>query len=492
MTRNQLARMLRCDVPSGADAAITFATEDSRRVVPGAVFFAVQGTHSDGYAYAAAAAKAGAVAIVGGRGDLTLLGGVPCFHTPNPRHVLGVVAHALAGDPSRGMHVTAITGTNGKTSSVLLTRQILLSAGYKAASFGTLGSSLANGESEPLLHTTPFCEELVQLFVRAREAGISHVVMEASSHAIEQDRIAGIDFRAAAFTNLTQDHLDYHQTMDEYRRAKLKLFDSIEGPGRFTVVNRGDPSADDFIRASRVPCHTFGEGGDCRAEDIRMRSNATVFRVRTPWGDAEATLALLGRHNVSNALCALAIGCGMGIAVSVAARGIAALACVPGRFERVDAGQPFQVIVDYAHTEDGLRNVLRAARDVCAGTVIAVFGCGGDRDRTKRPKMGYAAAELADFAILTSDNPRTEDPERILAEVEPGMERAGRKRDYDYWVIRDRTEAIERAIGRAQVGDLVLIAGKGHEDYQIVGTERIHFDDREVARAVLERRQGSG
>jgi UDP-N-acetylmuramoyl-L-alanyl-D-glutamate--2,6-diaminopimelate ligase len=488
MTRNQLARILGCEVPDGEDVAITSATEDSRRVGPGAVFFAVHGLRSDGHAFAEVAAKAGAVAIVGARSGVKTWAGIPYFRAASPRRVLGEVAHALAGHPSRTMTVIGVTGTNGKTSTVLLARQILETNGYQASGFGTLGS-IVGEQAEPMKHTTPFGEDMVRLFVRARDAGATHVVMEVSSHAIEQDRIAGIDFRVAAFTNLTQDHLDYHENMEEYRRAKLKLFEGIDGPGKFAVVNRDDPSADVFIQASRVPCYTFGRLGDCRAADIRTEERTTVFTAQTLWGDTEVTLRMLGRHNVSNALCAITIGCGMGLPVERVAEGVAALKNVPGRFEHVDAGQPFRVIVDYAHTEDGLRNVLQAAREICRGAVIVVFGCGGDRDKTKRPKMGKAAAELADFAILTSDNPRTEDPDQILREVEVGMERAGRKRDKDYWVLRNRAEAIRRAIDRARPGDLVMIAGKGHEDYQIIGTERIHFDDREAVRAALANRQ---
>jgi UDP-N-acetylmuramoyl-L-alanyl-D-glutamate--2,6-diaminopimelate ligase len=281
--------------------------------------------------------------------------------------------------------------------------------------------------------------------------------------------------------------------MDSYRRAKLRLFETIEGAGRFTVVNRDDPSAAAFVQASKVPCYRFGLEGasgdaECVARDIRVDIDRTRFTVSTPWGSAEVETALLGRHNVSNALCAIAICGGLGLPLDRIAAGIAALPCVPGRFEHVHAGQDFYVIVDYAHTDDGMHNVLRAARDVCRGRIITVFGCGGDRDKTKRPKMGAVVARQGDYAIITSDNPRSEDPNQIIAEIEPGLIGVGKKRDANYLVIPDREEAIRRAIGMARAGDLVLIAGKGHEDYQIIGAQRIHFDDREVARAVLEGR----
>jgi UDP-N-acetylmuramoyl-L-alanyl-D-glutamate--2,6-diaminopimelate ligase len=359
-------------------------------------------------------------------------------------------------------------------------------AGHPAAAFGTLGYTVGDTTYEAK-HTTPFGEELAEMFARAREAGLTHVAMEVSSHSLEQERVAGIEFSVGVFTNLTQDHLDFHKNMDAYRRAKLRLFERIEGPGRFTVVNVEDPSAEAFRAASKVPCYTCGEGGDCRAEDIALRVNRTEFTARTPWGDARVSMRLLGRHNVSNALGVIAVCAGLGVPMDTIAEGLADIT-VPGRFEHVDAGQDFQVIVDYAHTDDGLLNVLRGARAICDGRIYCVFGCGGDRDRTKRPKMARASAGLADFTVVTSDNPRTEDPLRIIEEIEAGMRDAGKRRDEDYLVIPDRTSAIRRAIEMARPGDLVLIAGKGHEDYQIIGTEKIHFDDREVARNILEGR----
>ncbi len=310
--------------------------------------------------------------------------------------------------------------------------------------------------------------------------------MEVSSHALEQERVAGIEFSAGVFTNLTQDHLDYHNDMEGYLREKLKLFERIDAPGGFTVVNVDDPNGHHFVGASRVQCHTYGETGDCRAERVRVEMRHTSFVAQTPWGEMEIAMRLLGSHNVSNALAAITVGGALGIPLDTIAEGIASVDSVPGRFEHIHAGQDFQVIVDYAHTEDGLRNVLEAAREVCSGRVICVFGCGGDRDKGKRPKMAAVSAELADYSIATSDNPRTESPERILLDVEVGLQHAGKKRDDDYLVFVDRGDAIRRALEIAEPGDLVMIAGKGHEDYQILGDERIHFDDREVARSLLE------
>jgi UDP-N-acetylmuramoyl-L-alanyl-D-glutamate--2,6-diaminopimelate ligase len=473
--------------PADGSVSVTAVTEDSRRAAPGTLFVAARGERADGHDFAGAAVAQGAVAIAGGRDGLRECCGVPYLRVAHPRKALGLLAHRLHGDPSKHMTVVGITGTNGKSSSVLLIQHILESNGHPTAAFGTLGYRIA-GETLEAKHTTPFGEELAGVFARARAAGVTHVAMEVSSHALEQERVAGIDFDAAVFTNLTQDHLDFHKDMESYRRAKLLLFERIEGPGRFTVVNADDPSAPHFIEASRVPCHTYGEKGDCRATGIELRVNRTLFTAETPWGAQRIEMSLLGRHNVSNALGVIAVCAGLGLGLDRIAEGLATMPTVPGRFEHVDAGQDFQVIVDYAHTEDGLRNVLRAARAICSGRILCVFGCGGDRDRTKRPKMARAAAELADFSIITSDNPRTEDPEKILLDVEAGMKVAGMARDRDYLVILDRAQAIGRAIGLAKPGDLVLIAGKGHEDYQILGTERIHFDDREVARGVLEGR----
>ena len=486
MKLSHIPKLAGLDTVPAQDADIGIVTEDSRCVVPGALFVAVPGEHADGHDYVAQAVEKGAVAVMGARPGVSQVYGVPYLCAPNPRKALGLLAHSLAGDPSREMTVIGITGTNGKSSSVILTQRVLQTCGCETAAFGTLGYDAA-GALMPAKHTTPFAEDLAAMFRQALDAGRTHVVMEASSHALDQERLAGIAFDVAAFTNLTQDHFDYHKDMDGYREAKLKLFDGIEGEGRFTVINSDDPSADFFARASRTPCHTYGDGGDCRADNVRTGERRTRFRAVTPWGEADIEMALLGKHNVSNALCAIAICGGLGLPLDRIAEGIESLDSIPGRFEHVDAGQAFRVIVDYAHTEDGLRNVLRAAREICLERIVLVFGCGGDRDKTKRPKMAAAAAELADFAIITSDNPRTEDPLRILLDVESGIQFAGKKKEDDYLVIGDRAEAIAHAIAMAKPGDVVLIAGKGHEDYQILGTKRIHFDDREVARDILEK-----
>lgn len=467
------------------DLAVSAVTSDSRAVTPGALFVALKGERTDGHAHADEARARGAVAVMGERAGLKELAGLPYIEVPHARRALALIAHRLAGDPSRGMTVIGVTGTNGKSSTVFLIHHILKFHGIASAHFGTLGYTIGD-QTIVAPHTTPFAEDLADMFRQARDAGCTHVVMEASSHALEQERVAGIEFSVGVFTNLTQDHLDYHKDMENYLAEKRKLFERIEGPGKFTVVNLDDPYGKRFVGASRVQCYTYGREGDCRASDVRIGADRTSFLAETPWGKVEINTRLLGSHNVSNALAAIAVTGALGIPLSDIAAGIESLHSVPGRFEHVDAGQDFQVIVDYAHTEDGLRNVLRAAREICRGRIICVFGCGGDRDKGKRPKMAAAAAELADYAIVTSDNPRTESPERILLDVEVGLQHAGKKRGDDYAVYLDRREAIQHALGMARSGDLVMIAGKGHEDYQIIGEERIHFDDREVARDLLE------
>ena len=483
LATEELTRLIGAAVPEGLN--IVAATADSRRVTPGSLFFAQKGVRSDGHAYARQAAAKGAEAILGDRPGVSIYEGVPYIFSRDPRRDFGLIAHRLAGDPTRTMKVVGVTGTNGKSSSVYLIHRVLHSAGHRVGHFGTLGYCIGeltvNAE-----HTTPFAEDLAYLFQQAKQNRCSHVVMEVSSHSIEQERVAGIDFSVAEFTNLTQDHLDYHLDMNEYLRQKLRLFERIEGPGKFTVANVDDPCGTKFVAASRVPCIKYGRNGDVRAKDVRVELRDAWFIAETPWGRVEIRSHLLGTHNVYNVLGAIAVCGGLNVPIETIAAGVESLGSVPGRFEHIDCGQEFQVVVDYAHTEDGLRNVLQAAREICQGRILCLFGCGGDRDRTKRPKMGSVAAELADFCVVTSDNPRTEMPERILEEIEPGLTQAGKRRGEDYLVISDRREAIQRVIEMAQTGDLVMIAGKGHEDYQIIGTEKHHFDDRKIARDILE------
>ncbi len=484
MTHLEINEVLGLGTSDLPELDATGISEDSRKVGPGDIFVAISGEHVDGHDYAADAVGAGAVAILGDRPGIDRFEGCPYLFSEQPREAEALLAHALADDPTKTLTVIGITGTNGKSSTALLAQSILKEAGYPTSNFGTMGYEIA-GAMLPAAHTTPFGDELAHLLAQARDAGDTHVVMEVSSHALAQERVAGIHFRAAAFTNLTQDHLDYHETMEAYREAKLKLFQRVEGEGAFTVVNKADPAGHIFEEASTAHSITYGPDGVIRARDIRLGMSDTRFTLATPRGEVDVTIQLLGHHNIQNALCAAAIAYGLRIDLPTIAAGLARLPRVPGRFDGVDGGQDFFVVVDYAHTEDGLKNVLEAARALCKGRIITVFGCGGDRDRGKRPKMGKIAGELSHFCVLSSDNPRSEDPSLILLDVEVGLQKAGCTKEDDYVVIESRAEAIRHAIGMADKGDLVLIAGKGHEDYQILADETIHFDDRETALQVL-------
>ncbi len=491
MTQDDLAALLHLSATL-PNFSFVSVTEDSRRVEAGALFVAVSGGKSDGHAYVDAALASGASAVLGDRAGLSDVKGLPYIYYENPRRAAGIIAHALVGDPTRRQCVVGITGTNGKTSTACLVQKVLTRAKGACANFGTLGYDLSDTWVEAP-HTTPFGEELAALFQEVQKRGCNHIVMEVSSHALDQERVAGIAYNVAAFTNLTQDHLDYHVDMDKYLKAKLRLFEKVRevldtkekaGPC-FGVVNAEDPCACPFIAVLSPHCHSYGTDGDVRAESLRLYQDGAAFRLASPWGDCEAHLHLVGRHNVLNALCAATITAGLGVPLGEVAAGLESLHNVPGRFESVKAGQAFQVIVDYAHTDDGLRNALTAARAICGGRILLVFGCGGDRDKGKRPKMGMVAADLADFTIVTTDNPRTEEPCRIMLDIEVGLQHRGKRKGEDYLSIESRKEAIAQAVALAKPEDLVLIAGKGHETYQIIGATRNHFDDREEAEAAL-------
>lgn len=487
MTSHELYELLGLPAGDCPEFVALGIAEDSRKVRPGDIFVAVAGGHADGHAFADRAAASGAVAILGNRRDVLFLENLPYLPVENPRLAAALIAHQLAGDPTTRLAVIGITGTNGKSSTALLTQSIFQQGGHPTSNYGTLGYEIG-GTMHHADHTTPFGDELARLFKQSLDAGDTHVVMEVSSHALDQARVAGIHFRGAAFTNLTQDHLDYHESMDAYRDAKLKLFHDLSGADAFAVVNRSDPAAPAFEAAAAVRTITCGPGGTLQARDIKLGMGQTRFTLVTPEASREVSIKLLGLHNVQNALCAASIGYGMNLGIDVIAAGLEAVNRVPGRFDAVDSGQDFFVIVDYAHTEDGLKNVLEAARALCRGRIITVFGCGGDRDRGKRPKMGKMAGTLSDYCVLTSDNPRSEEPHRILLDVEVGLQRAGKCKEEDYVVIENREEAIRHAIARATTGDLVMIAGKGHEDYQILADRTIHFDDREIAAQAIEAR----
>lgn len=471
---------------------ITDVTDDSRGITPGALFVAVKGERVDGHDYLAAAVKqrAGAVVIQEGRGA-----GVPTVLVKNSRRALGLLASHFHGYPSARLRVIGITGTNGKTTTSYVCKGLLESSGRHVGLVGTV-SYIIGQDIIAASHTTPGAVELQRLFERMVREGLDGIAMEVSSHALALDRTAGIEFDVAVFTNLTQDHLDFHGTMDEYFRAKLRLFSDLGLEGRKTgakraIVNADDPRGEAVRAVCSVPVWTYGirNEADIRAEAVQLTSRGTAFHLRTPLGSILVESSLVGEHNVYNILAAIGVALHEGISLDQVTAGIAAVTHVPGRFERVDAGQDFMVVVDYAHTDDALTRLLTAAQALRTGRIITVFGCGGDRDRTKRPKMGRVAVRLSDMVVLTSDNPRTEDPAAILAEVEIGVKEALKDRPgVDYALVADRRLAIEHAIRAARTGDMVLIAGKGHEDYQIIGSKKFHFDDREVAREAIRKR----
>ena len=470
---------------------IASLTDDSRQVMPGTLFVAVKGERVDGHAYVHQAVAAGAAALI--MQDVLIVKDhtIPIIGVRDSRRALGVLAARLLNDPSKHLRMIGVTGTNGKTTTTYLCKAVLESAKRHVGLIGTVSYEIGS-ERIAASHTTPGAVELQQLLARMVQAGMDSVAMEVSSHALAMDRTSGCEYDTAVFTNLTQDHLDYHRTMEEYFQAKLRLFTELTMAGsksgsKRAIVNADDPWASRIKQACHVPVWTYSvrEPSDIRAYDVHLSVNGTMFRVVTPSGDCQVESLLVGEHNVSNVLAAIGVGLNEGLSLEAVRHGIGAVRNVPGRFERVEAGQDFTIVVDYAHTEDALIRLLTAAHALKRGRIITVFGCGGDRDRGKRAKMGRAATERSDVVILTSDNPRTEDPMVILQEVEAGVRDALEARRVCYEMIPDRRTAIETAIREAKRGDMVLIAGKGHEDYQIVGKQKFRFDDREVAREAV-------
>ncbi|MBI4402236.1 MAG: UDP-N-acetylmuramoyl-L-alanyl-D-glutamate--2,6-diaminopimelate ligase [Nitrospirae bacterium] len=483
---------------------VTALTDDSRLVRPGSVFVAVAGGRADGHAFLSQAVDAGASALVVekpwpfgvevGPGVGRVVPPVPMVRVKDSRRALGLLASRFHRDPSSRLSMIGVTGTNGKTTVTYLCKAVLEASGRRVGLIGTVAYHIG-AERLHASHTTPGAVELQALLARMVDAGLDSAVMEVSSHALALDRAAGCEFDVAVFTNLTQDHLDFHADLDDYFDAKLRLFTSLTPAGnkpnpKRAIVNMDDARGERVCAASRVPVWTYAirAQADIRAEDVRLSLAGTRFTAVTPAGRFPVEGRLVGEHNVYNMLAAVGVGLHERLSTDTIRAGIRSVENVPGRFERVEAGQNFTVVVDYAHTEDALVRLLAAAHALKTGRIITVFGCGGDRDRGKRPKMGRAAAQRSDLVILTSDNPRTEDPLAILREVEAGLREAldpSKPNRVRYEVIADRRMDIEAAIREAKPGDMVLIAGKGHEDYQIIGDKRVHFDDREVAREAI-------
>ncbi|HXA51618.1 MAG TPA: UDP-N-acetylmuramoyl-L-alanyl-D-glutamate--2,6-diaminopimelate ligase [Candidatus Acidoferrum sp.] len=468
--------------PEFARLEIAGLEYDSRRVKPGDLFFAFPGSKADGNRFASDAFAHGAAAVVSESPKPADFDG-PWLQAHQGRQTLSLAARNFYGRPDERLKLTGITGTNGKTTTSYLVDAILREAGATTAMIGTIEYHLA-GHVLKAANTTPESLDLMRLFTELEREGGTHVTMEVSSHALELGRVYGLEFHTAVFTNLTRDHLDFHGTMDAYFAAKQRLFDGAGArPPRFAVLNRDD----EYSRRIRISPQTeamdygFAQDSMLRPRHVSSGFNGLRFDVQFRKLRFPVESPLIGRINVYNILAACGTGLSYGIAPEVIARGIAKQQAVPGRFERVDEGQPFTVVVDYAHTDDALRNVIAVARGLNPKRVITLFGCGGDRDRAKRPLMGAAAAEGSDFVVLTSDNPRSEDPLAIMNDALVGI----RRFDVPHLIEPDRETAIRRALKDAREGDLVILAGKGHETYQVLKDRTIDFDDRAVAREVL-------
>ena len=457
------------------EAEITALCRDSRKVTEGCAFVCITGTGVDSHAFAADALNAGAAVVIVER-DLGLPRQVL---VPNSRTAWGRMSANWFGHPSRRMHLIGVTGTNGKTSTTYLLKAILEQAGYTVGLIGTIRNLIGDREIAAG-HTTPDAYDLQQMFAQMAEAGCDYAVMEISSHALDQGRVEGCHFDAGIFTNLTQDHLDYHGTMENYAAAKKRLF-SLCGTA---ILNKDDPWYPIMVEGIPCPSVTFSEKDDSAdyvARNINERPDGVNFELVTLGDIGRVRLATPGRFSVYNALCAAACAHALGIPFDTVTAALSRAGIVKGRAEVVPTGRNFTVVIDYAHTPDGLVNICNTLNACKIGRLVTVFGCGGDRDRTKRPKMGAAAAALSDHVIVTSDNPRSEDPEAIIQDILPGVIDTGKP----YTVVPNRVEAIRHAIVTAQAGDTVLLAGKGHETYQILKEGTIHLDEREIVAEVL-------
>jgi UDP-N-acetylmuramoyl-L-alanyl-D-glutamate--2,6-diaminopimelate ligase len=497
------------EVEGDIERELTGLAYDSRRVSPGNAFFAICGEKADGHDFLQQAAERGAAALVVARPVPRPLGTV-LIRVPNVRRAMGLWSAHFFGKPSGGLKLVGITGTNGKTTCSYLVESIAAAAGLAPGVIGTINYRY-RGREVPSHHTTPESLDLETLVAEMLQAGVNAVVMEVSSHALVQERVCGLEFDVALFTNLSRDHLDYHGSMDGYFAAKSKLFtDHLAGsakPKKSAVIYGADPRGAELIEMIRgrgIDIWSYGEGAQWDVHALKVESDAAGIRGKIRARDRviEFSSSMIGAANLQDILGAAGVGCALGLPSDAIAAGIERLKSVPGRLEKVENQRGVSVLVDYAHTPDALEKVLSAVRPLAAGRVFSVFGCGGDRDRGKRPVMGEIAAQLSDVVIVTSDNPRTEEPMSIIIEIEAGVLRSGKAKiskpqhetqgakletENGYYLEANRREAIRIALCSARPGDLVLIAGKGHEDYQILGQEKIHFDDREVAREELAR-----
>lgn len=466
----------------GAGQEVLGLAYDSRQAKPGWLFFAIQGELVDGHRFIDDLIRAGILGVVSER---PAPAGFPAvwIQVPAIRRALAEIGRAFYRQPDLKLKLVGITGTNGKTTTAHLLHSIFKAAGYKTGLFGTIEYRL-NGHAFPALHTTPESLDLLGYFAELVEGRGQAAVMEASSHALAQDRVWGFHFAAAVFTNLTGDHLDYHKDFEHYFAAKRRLFEGVGAPPpELGVINLDDAWGRKLLKVKQPRRITYGveSEADVRARHFSQSAAGIRATISGLEGKLDIVSPLMGRANLENILAAIATAGGLGIPGKVIEEGVAALRQVPGRFERIDEGQPFIVLVDYAHTHDALRNALKIARELARNRLIVLFGCGGDRDRSKRPLMGEVAGALSDLAVLTSDNPRSEDPILIMNDAMVGLQKTGKP----YLAEVDREKAIRLAIEGAHEGDVVLLAGKGHETYQVLKDRTIPFDDREMARRLL-------
>ena len=478
---------------SRASLEVTGVAHDSRKVKAGDLFVAVPGATTDGANFVADAKQKGAVAVVAQR---AVQADGPVFQVPNARQSLALIASNFYRKPASELMLLGVTGTNGKTTTTWLLESICAAGGAATGRIGTIDTRFAGRSLEPT-HTTPDALALHALFREMLDAGTDTVVMEVSSHALDQDRVHGLVFRAAGFTNLSRDHLDYHPDMESYFQSKRKLFSENLSQGGVAVVNGDDTYAARLyneVRSSKRMAWKFSRnGGEISAAGVEYSIAGINATLKTPAGDIAIQSALVGPHNLENILAAAGMALGAGFSRQDVKEGIARMKGVPGRMERIES-EGRVALVDYAHSDDALKRSLEAARTLARGRVVVVFGCGGDRDKGKRPLMGQVAAENADLVVITSDNPRTEDPDEIISQITAGVEKAGLRRmsagkaksgERGYLVDADRRAAIELGASLLKEGDVMLVAGKGHEGYQIIGTEKRPFDDVAEARAAL-------
>ncbi len=467
---------------------VTGLTYDSRRVKPGDIFVAIIGFQQDGHDYLSQARERGARAVVVER-EIEFNSGVSVIRVRDSRLALAELSNIFYGHPSQRLQLIGVTGTNGKTTTTYLIEALLRQAGFKTGLMGTIANRIGE-QRYRTERTTPEAPEIQSFLATMLKQGVSHAVMEVSSHALQLKRVEGLEFDCAVFTNISQDHLDFHPSLDDYLKTKTLLFQSLAADKR-AVINMDDPRSGYILNQLEASPLTYGieQEADLRAQRITVSRQGVEMTVITPVGEIELNLKLSGLFNVYNALAAVGVGLVYDLGLEEIKVALEKVGGVAGRFELVDCGQDFGVVVDYAHTPDGMENILQTARELTEGKRIIVFGCGGDRDRKKRPLMGRVAARYGDLVIVTSDNPRSEDPALIIEEIIAGIKELSFP-DNKYRVVKDREAAIREAISAADSGDLVFIIGKGHETYQELKDRTIPFDDREVARRLLNKRLG--